>query len=203
MYFFTFNICNISEQGNTKLISQSLEGGGGSLQIHLKEIFNSFALETIEQLIVEKFDAKAARIFRLVKSKQYIEADQIQQLAMIPAKEAKRLSYQLLEENFLNVQELKKASGTGPNKSFTLFYIDLKQIVQMILELCYKTLFNIMTRKNHERLINKRIIDKKQRVDTIIMGMRVQGAAEDQLGDVSIHLNRFYFLQCDFCRLKT
>lgn len=121
-----------------------------------------------------------------MKLKKYIEPDQIQKLAMIPAKEAKRLSYQLLEENFLEIQELRKASvGNGPNKSFMLFYIKLEQVVRMILELCYKTLFNIMTRRNHEKEINKRIIDKKQRVDTIAMGMRAQGASEEQLADVS------------------
>ncbi|XP_008192282.2 DNA-directed RNA polymerase III subunit RPC3 [Tribolium castaneum] len=175
---------NVLEQDSSKLIRQSGEAGGGSFQIFLKETFTQFAWETVEQIVLEKFDTKAARIFRLVKSKQYIEPDQIQQLAMIPAKEAKRLSYQLLEENFLQVQDLKKSTSNGPNKSFTLFYTNLDQIVRMTLELCYKTLFNIMTRKNHERLVHKRIIDKKQRVDTIIMGMRAQGAADEQLSDI-------------------
>ncbi|RZB38677.1 DNA-directed RNA polymerase III subunit RPC3 [Asbolus verrucosus] len=175
---------NVLEQDSTNLIRKAGDASGGSFQIYLKETFTQFAWETVEQIVLEKFDSKAARIFRLVKSKQYIEPDQIQQLAMIPAKEAKRISYQLLEENFLQVQELKKSSSNGPNKCFTLFYVDLEQIVRMILELCYKTLFNIMTRKNHERFVHKRIIDKKQRVDTIIMGMRAQGAAEEQLADI-------------------
>lgn len=151
----------------------------------MKDIFEHLAWETVEQIILEKYDTKAARIFRLVKTKQYIEPDQLQQLAMIPAKEAKRLSYQLLEENFLEVQELRKVvSNNEPSKTFILFYIQLNQVVRMVLELCYKTLFNIMTRRNHDKLINKRIIDKKERVDTIALGMRVQGAAEEQLADV-------------------
>lgn len=141
--------------------------------------------ETIEQIVLEKFDTKAARIFRLVKTRKYIEPDQIQQLAMIPAKEAKRLSYELLEENFLQIQELKKAgANNGPNKCFTLFHIQLDQIIRMVLELCYKTLYNTMTRRNHDKQENKRIIDKKHRVDTIAMGMRSQGATEEQLADV-------------------
>ncbi|KAJ8969386.1 hypothetical protein NQ314_001785 [Rhamnusium bicolor] len=83
------------------LKKQTREASGGSFQIYLKEAFTQFAWEIVEQCVLEKFDSKAARIFRLVKLKKYIESDQIQQLAMIPAKEAKRLSYQLLEENFL------------------------------------------------------------------------------------------------------
>lgn len=153
----------------------------------MKDIFNHLTWETIEQIVLEKFDSKAARIFRLVKSKRYAEPEQIQQMAMIPAKEAKRLSYQLLEENFFELQELKKTiSNNGPTKSFILFYIQLDRVVRMALETCYKTLSNVMTRRNYDRFKNKRIIDKKERVDTIALGMRVQGADEEQLADVCL-----------------
>lgn len=135
---------------------------------------------------MEKHDTKAARIFRLVKMKQFIEQDQIQQLAMIPAKEAKRLTYLLLEEEFFQMQEMKKTGpNIGPSKPTTVFYILLGEVVKKTLELCYKTLFNVMTRRNNDRVVNKRIIDKKERVDTIALGMRLQGADEAQLAEVS------------------
>lgn len=180
-----FMIKPILDQDNTKILVKAGEASGGSYQIHIKDIFTLQTWETLEQIVLEKFDSKAARIFRLVKTRHYIEPDQIQQLAMIPAKEAKRLTYQLLEENFLEVQELKKASvNNGPNKCFTLFHIQLDRVVRMVLELSYKSLFNVMTRRNHDKWENKRIIDKKQRIDTIAMGMRSQGATEEQLLDV-------------------
>ncbi|KAJ8980898.1 hypothetical protein NQ317_011198 [Molorchus minor] len=115
----------VIEQDSSNLIRKSGEASGGSFQIHIKEAFTQFCWETVEQCVLEKFDSKAARIFRL-----------------------------------------------------------LDQVVRMVLELCYKTLYNIMTRRNHERDANRRIIDKKQRVDTIAMGMRAQGALEEQLADI-------------------
>lgn len=189
-YKYNFSVfIFLSEQDSCNLIRRAGDAGGGSFQIYMKELFTQLTWETIEQIILEKHDTKAARIFRLVKMKHYIELEQIQQLAMIPAKETKRLTYQLLEENFFQVQELKKtASSSGPSKCFTLFYIHVEDVVKMVLELCYKTLFNVMTRRNNDRLINKRIIDKKERVDTIALGMRLQGADEAQLADVSIIL---------------
>ncbi|XP_060530225.1 DNA-directed RNA polymerase III subunit RPC3 [Cylas formicarius] len=176
---------NIIEQDNSKLIRKAGEASGGSYQIYLKEGVTHLIWELIEQIVTEKFDTKAARIFRLIKSKPYIEPDLIQQQAMIPAKEAKRLSYQLYEENFLRIQEIRKmSSNSGPTKNFTLFYIQLEQVARMVLEMCYKTLFNTFTRRVHEKFVNKRIIDKKQRVDTIAMGMRSQGASQEQLADI-------------------
>lgn len=182
------------EQDTNSFIVKVGEASGGSYEINMKQIFTTLAWEVVEETVLEKFDTKAARIFRLVKNKTYIEPEHIQQMVMIPSKEAKRLSYGLLEENFLKLQELKKAvPNTGPAKSFTLFYIMLSQVVRTVIETCYKTICNIITRRHHNRTINKRIIDKKQRVDTITLGMRLQGATNEQLGDVITRLKSTSF----------
>ena len=53
----------------------------------------------------------------------------MQQLSMIPAKEAKMHTYRLLEQNFLQIQELRKGTGNAaPVKTFFLFHVDLQQV---------------------------------------------------------------------------
>ncbi|KAJ8894948.1 hypothetical protein PR048_000255 [Dryococelus australis] len=47
--------------------------------------------------------------FALIRAKKFVEQEQIQQIAMIPAKEAKLLTYKLLEENFIQLKELRKS----------------------------------------------------------------------------------------------
>ena len=49
---------------------------------------------------------------------------------MIVPKDVKMLSYNLLEQNFMQMQDLKKGGGGGgaPVKSFNLFYVDLPQV---------------------------------------------------------------------------
>lgn len=51
-------------------------------------------------------------------------------LSMIVPKDVKMLSYNLLEQNFMQMQDLKKggSSGGAPVKSFNLFYVDLPQV---------------------------------------------------------------------------
>lgn len=179
----------VLEDDESKFISKVGDASGGQYAVNLKNAITQLCWVTLENMVLEKFHTKAARIFRLVRTKGFIEPDQIQQLAMIPAKEAKRLSYQLLEENFLQLQELRKApSNMAPNKSFILFHINLDQVVRMALEMCYKALYNAMTRRHHNKQVNKRIIDKKHRVDTITMSLKVQGAPEEQLLDVSLYI---------------
>ncbi len=67
---------------------------------------------------------------RLTRSKQYLEQDQMQQLSMIPAKDAKMYTYKLLEHNFLQLRELRKGTGNAaPIKTFFLFQVDVPQVI--------------------------------------------------------------------------
>lgn len=71
--------------------------------------------------------------FSIVRDKKYIEIEQIQRIAMLADKEAKQITYKLLEENFIQMQELRKpatglSSMSGPNKSFFLFYVDFNLV---------------------------------------------------------------------------
>lgn len=127
---------------------------------------------------------------RLVRSHTYIEQEKIQQIAMIPAKETKHLTYKLLEEHYLQIQELKKpgAAAGGQPKLFFLLHIDLSQVVKMTIEHCYHALYNIIQKRNHETSSNKRLIDRQLRIETMISNFKEQGADEQQITEVSIDL---------------
>jgi len=55
----------------------------------------------------------------------------------------------------------------------------------MVLEMCYKALYNAMTRREHERYENRRMVEKQQRIALITMNMKEQGATAEQLAEVS------------------
>ncbi|XP_044749477.1 DNA-directed RNA polymerase III subunit RPC3 [Coccinella septempunctata] len=175
---------NIIEQDNHDIIVKAGEASGGSFQIHLKKAFTVLAWEVVEQVILQKFDSKATRIFRLVKEKEFIDPEQLQQLVMIPSKDAKKISYELVQEKFLKIKDFKKpTSNSGPVKSPTLFYIELESIVENLYSLCFKTLYNLIAKRNHEYDTNKRLLDKKQRCNMIVLLMKSQGATEEQIAE--------------------
>lgn len=123
---------------------------------------------------------------RLVHHKDYIDQEEIQQLAMIPAKEAKLLMYTLLEENFLKIRETKKGTNsTAHAKTVFLYHIDIDEVVQKEIEHCYHALYNIMKRRDHESANNKRMVDKQLRIQTLSDDLKEHGATEQQLADVN------------------
>ncbi|XP_055676836.1 DNA-directed RNA polymerase III subunit RPC3 [Lutzomyia longipalpis] len=168
------------------MLSKYSDAGGGQYVMQMKKVFEQLAWVCIENTIMEKFGAKAARIFRVVRMKKYIEQEDIQKEAMIPSKEAKQLTYKLLEEHFLQIHTIRKAgsSGTGPAKCFILFYVNQTQIVMLLMETCYKALFNGITRSNYDSSVNRRLIDKSQRLESVVEAMKERGESEEYIMDI-------------------
>lgn len=89
------------------IVGQPIDYTGGVV-ICIKEAIENLTSLYISQIIDQKFGFKAARVFRLIQDKKHCELEQIQQMAMLPDKEAKSIVYKLLEENFIQIEELKK-----------------------------------------------------------------------------------------------
>ncbi|XP_033327715.2 RNA polymerase III subunit C isoform X1 [Megalopta genalis] len=174
------------EKDTSQFLKKVGHAGGGQYSVNMKEAFHQLAWATLENVVMERFGSKAARIFRLVRDRKYIEQEQIQQLAMIPAKEAKHLTYTLLQENYLQMQEIKKTGvSAAPMKTFFLFHIDLNLVVGMVVEHCYHALYNTMQRREYEIASNKRMIDKQLRMQTLTSNLKEHGATEEQLAEIA------------------
>ncbi|XP_073997116.1 RNA polymerase III subunit C isoform X1 [Rhodnius prolixus] len=171
----------VIEEDSCNFIRRSGEGSTSSVFVNLATALQNITAAAIENVVEHRFGCKAARIFRLVKKKRYIDQEQLQKLAMIPDKEAKQLTYKLLQESFLHLHELRKPVSSGPNKSFYLLHIDFKQVAQVVLNMCYKGIYNTLIRAKHEKTDNSRLIEKFEKLNTIAKNMREQGDDENYI----------------------
>jgi len=171
----------------TRFVDKVGDSGGGQYQVNYKHIFQEIANATIEQIILERFGSKSMRIFRYIMLKKYVEENQVQQVVMIPAKEAKLLTYQLMENNFICLQELRKTVGASsvPSKALYLFYINFDQVARYCVNLCLITIHNLKQRKEHELGESARLIDKRDKVEAILESVRQEGGTEEQLAEVA------------------
>jgi len=110
--------------------------------------------------------------------------EQIQHMTMLDAKETKRFVYSLVQENYIQLRELKKSGSSSITKTFHQFYIDLPTVVEMVIEHCCQTLYNTIQKRDHVCTSNKRMIEKQSRVQTLSANMKEYGATEQQLADV-------------------
>ncbi|NWU73053.1 RPC3 polymerase, partial [Pterocles burchelli] len=134
--------------------------------------------------VFQLFGSRCARIFRLLLRKKHLEQKQVEDFAMIPAKEAKDMLYKMLSENFVSLQEIPKTPDHAPSRTFYLYTVNVPASARMLLHRCYKSVANLMERRQHETKENKRLLEKSQRVEAILASMQATGAEDAQLQEI-------------------
>ncbi|MBN3324675.1 RPC3 polymerase, partial [Atractosteus spatula] len=87
-----------------EFVGKSGDSGGGMFVINLHRALTNLARATLESAVQERFGSRSARIFRLLLRKRHLEQKQVEDFAMIPAKEAKEMMYRMLSENLVQLQ---------------------------------------------------------------------------------------------------
>jgi len=159
--------------------------GGGTYGINFKLISQNLADASLNGIILEKFGSKALRIFKFIREKKFVEEHTLQKCVMIPSKEAKMLTYNLMENHFIHLQELRKTiSANAPTKAFYLYYVHLNQAFRTVVSLCHKALYNLMVRGDAEKEENLRLLEKHARIETLAEELLNNGGTQEQLEEV-------------------
>jgi len=56
----------------------------------------------------------------------------------------------------------------------------------MLLDVCFKALYNIIRRSNFEKSEHKGLIEKSQRLDSIVEAMKERGESEDYIAEKNL-----------------
>ncbi|CAJ0923581.1 unnamed protein product [Ranitomeya imitator] len=167
-----------------QFVGRSGDSGGGTFVINLHKAVASLATSNLESIVQERFGSRCARIFRLLLRKRHLEQKQVEDFAMIPAKEAKDMLYKMLSVNLVTLQEIPKTPDHAPSRTFYLYAVNPLSAARMLLQRCYKTVANLIDRRQYETRENKRLLEKSQRIEAIIASMQATGAEESQLQEI-------------------
>ncbi|XP_065587267.1 DNA-directed RNA polymerase III subunit RPC3 [Cyrtonyx montezumae] len=138
-----------------QFVAKSRDSGGGTYTVNLRTALTSLATATMESIVEERFGSRAARIFRLLLRRRHLEQKQVEDMAMVPAKEAKEALYTLLGEGFVSLQEIPRTPDHAPSRTFYLYTVHAASIARLLLQRCYKSVANLMERRQHETRENK------------------------------------------------
>ncbi|KAL4706683.1 hypothetical protein ACJJTC_014438 [Scirpophaga incertulas] len=175
----------VLEENGSGFVVRDGDAGGGLYVVRARDAAQKLLVSVLEHTVTERLGSHAARIFRLILAKKYIEEEDIQKHAMLPNKECKELTYKLLEEHFISVHPMRKAASSGGmNKAVYLYHIKLRDVAQTAVEMCYRSLHNVIKRGAYERTRHSRLREKQRRVRSIVHGMRLRGEPQHNIDDV-------------------
>ncbi|XP_028985109.1 DNA-directed RNA polymerase III subunit RPC3 [Betta splendens] len=184
-----------------EFVGKAGDSGGGMFVVNLHRALANLARATIESVVQERFGSRSARIFRLLLRKRHLEQKQVEDFAMIPAKEAKDMLYTLLSQNLVQLQEVPKTPDFAPSRTFYLYTVNQLPTVRMLLQNCYKTVANLIERRLFETKESKRLLEKSQRIEAILASLQASGAEPEQLTEVEEMITATEKQQLDSLRL--
>ncbi|CAB3981280.1 DNA-directed RNA polymerase III subunit RPC3 [Paramuricea clavata] len=170
---------NLLQDDEVGFVSKVGENSGGLYVVNIKKSMEAICVQTIESVVRERCGSKSMRIFKLLLLKQHLEQKQVEDLIMVPAKEAKELLYNLLSEKFINLQEVPRATDYAPSRTFYLFSVNISQVCRMLLDRSYKTLSNLICRRHHETEEQRRLVEKSEKINAAILALKSQGMDND------------------------
>ncbi|XP_047507722.1 DNA-directed RNA polymerase III subunit RPC3 isoform X1 [Pieris napi] len=175
----------VMEENGAGFIRRAGDAGGGQYCVQAKVAAKVLVEDVLDHVVTERLGSKAARIFRLIRAKKYVEEEDIQKNAMLPNKECKQLTYKLLEEHFISVQPMRKSQQvSGTQKGIYLYHVKLFEAVHVCREMCYSSLHNLSRARSQLVSEHGRALDKQRRVRTIVHGMRMRSETEESINDV-------------------
>ncbi|XP_063341226.1 DNA-directed RNA polymerase III subunit RPC3 [Pelmatolapia mariae] len=184
-----------------EFVGKAGESGGGMFVVNLHRALANLARATLESVVQERFGSRSARIFRLLLRKRHLEQKQVEDFAMIPAKEAKDMLYTLLSQNLVQLQEIPKTPDYAPSRTFYLYTVNQLPTARMLLQSCYKTVANLVERRLFETKESKRLLEKSQRIEAILASLQASGAEPEQLTEVEEMITAPEKQQLDTLRL--
>ncbi|XP_064862570.1 DNA-directed RNA polymerase III subunit RPC3-like [Oncorhynchus nerka] len=120
-----------------------------------------------------------------------LEQKQVEDFAMIPAKEAKDMLYTLLSENLVQLQEIPKTPDHAPSRTFYLYTVNQLPTARLLLQGCVSTVANLIERRLFETKENKRLLEKSQRIEAILASLQASGAEPEQLTGWTLQRTRW------------
>ncbi|CAM9391906.1 unnamed protein product [Sphacelaria rigidula] len=96
----------------------------------------------------DKYGAETGRIMEILLQKKYLEQQQVGEMAMIPAGDARTRLYCLLKDSrMVSVQEVPRRADRNPNTTYYLWTIKHDQVSQVVMDSLYKAMLNMRLRR--------------------------------------------------------
>jgi len=166
------------DASNRFVIKSEERAGSAFFSVNLIEVMDKLIQSCVASIVNDRFGANCARIFRLLCSKK-LQQKQIEETAMIPAKDAKECTYNLFKDGLVKILQLPKQADYVPSGTLFIFHVDIEEVCRTLLQRCYQAITNSILRRVHENEKNAGLIERKAFIDAVISNLKMQTHQSD------------------------
>jgi DNA-directed RNA polymerase III subunit RPC3 len=105
---------------------------------------------------------------------------QIAKIAMLSPQSIRQITATLSSSSLLELQEVPKSADRQPSRTFYLWHVDLARAYTALISHLYKTLANLLQRKQKEVDERRMLVEKRNRSDVVESGGELMGREEKE-----------------------
>lgn len=133
---------------------------GPMYAINVGSVINFLVKEHLSSCVTTRFGPKCCRVFRVLLSRGPLLLKQIEEIIMLPARDVREYCYMLIKEGFIRNRQVPKTPDNAPGKSIFIMSVELDQVVFGMIDLCCRSINNLLKRYEHELNQNRSLLDK-------------------------------------------
>lgn len=133
---------------------------GSMFAINIGSVLDFLVKEHLSSCVTTRFGPKCCRVFRVLLSRGPLLLKQIEEIIMLPARDVREYAYMLIKEGFIRNRQVPKTPDNAPGKSVFIMSVELDQVVYGTVDLCCRSMNNLLMRYEHELCQNKSLLDK-------------------------------------------
>ncbi|KAF9072978.1 RNA polymerase III subunit RPC82 helix-turn-helix domain-containing protein [Rhodocollybia butyracea] len=130
-----------------ELSSKGGGGGGGKVLVLFDIIARRLRRQVLESVARERHGAEGVRVLRLLMDTGKLDEKQISKMAMMPQKDVRPLLAGLSASSLVSTVEVPRSADRNPTRTIYLWQVDVPKAFSHILNVLYKTLYNISARR--------------------------------------------------------
>ncbi|TIA91612.1 hypothetical protein E3P99_01028 [Wallemia hederae] len=138
----------------------------------------------VDSLVREQFGNVAARIINIVLEKGKLEEKHISTLGLLSMKETRETIGMLQTSGLLQLQEVPRSADRAVHRTFYLWYVDLPKAYLALSAKLYKTIANLIERKQRERNIRADVLSRADRKDVREDASLLAKSDQDRLAEL-------------------
>lgn len=133
---------------------------GSMYAIDIGSVIGHLVKEHLSSCVTTRFGPKCCRVFRVLLSRGPLLLKQIEEIIMLPARDVREYSYMLIKEGFIRNRQVPKTPDNAPGKSVFIMSVELDHVVYGAVDLCCRTMNNLLMRYEHELCQNQALLNK-------------------------------------------
>ena len=174
----------VLERDAVGMITRTLIHGKPAICVNVRAIVTFIQRKVKHSIAVERYGKWSGRIVELLERHSYLDQQNIGEMAIIPARDARERLYSMYRDKWVDYIEICKRTDYNPNSTYYFWYLDRCKLDTSLQESLYMSILHLRKRRISELQGSGSVSMNKSMAAAMVAGMAGNNESNDKKKEV-------------------